>query len=1006
MRGRVIAILDERPCIANNNCWNGTFCTRTSFPWLTPESATCVSCWQCCLFPEVYGAESCSSHCHCRRNQSCSLESDCGWGEFCAVLLSHSDLPVCQPCHLCRNDAQAWRGSCAAACPSAALDDNGVAPQLQQGVGLEVHHYVFAAFDISGHPLAQTGFIQASAQSGGLVQVSEVAVRMWLADLPTYVQDALLKPATTQRLVSSPTVEGATASRIVSLRDIAASLANVAAQRDLLCPQLQSAGGTTAANSIIATTVPEGCVCNATANATTFRCPSGQRCSRRAWLPLPADVLTLGGTALLKARCVACEPGSYCPEGTYVEEQDGLDFMESQQCPQGYFCPTPAQKHECPAGYFCPARSTLNLTCDYVKLLLTLQVMPGTNALMTNILTDNIQFIVDSRKPLRGNYCPNRSSTPTKSCRAGFFCPDPSQELVCPSGNYCRTETVKPTVCPPLTLCNAGSYSPRIWPATVAAFCGLALSVLAVGVVAASLDHSRVQNLPSKADQDKRSAAARTMRRFVSRFHGDQLTSSPRKVWVVEPRNLEVRDLRWNGPGRAADRPVLKSVTGNFFAGELSAILGPSGCGKSSLLALLAGRDSHWPLNGGEVQVNGVRIHNPGHLKYVTGFVPQDDILCTELTVQENLQYSAALRLPRLSRRTSSADSYGSLSSCDLNAQMVTSPVSYTRTPTMSSGGKSSHTTNRRSNRRSSSGWSSVWGFTYSAAEERRLLVEEVLIMLDLKMLRDQRVGGINDRSLSGGQRKRVNIGVELVARPPVLLLDEPTSGLDAACSSDVLISLADMAEERLVNVIMVVHQPRRSVYKLFNTVVLLDRQGVSVYHGDARKAEAYFRSLGYPPIPSRENVPDRLLDIIAGKCYNQSGISTKELPPSSRTFSREMEEPSAASPMAGLPLSPISHASSPQQPTWQPSPVGRKPNPTRTRPALTEELAGVIEEEYEIILGAGAVKRGGMLDRSGLLRLLRHLGQEGQEVEDFVQGILEETGRRRRLEQQLRLDG
>ncbi|GLI62836.1 hypothetical protein VaNZ11_005404 [Volvox africanus] len=1007
--GRVVAIPDERPCISNNNCWNGTFCTRTSFPWLTSESATCVSCWQCCLFPEVYGAESCSSHCRCRRSQSCSLDSDCGQGEFCAVVLSRSDLPVCQPCHLCRNDAQAWCGACATACPSAALDDNGVAPQLQQGVGLEVHYddyYVFAAFDISGHPLAQAGFIEASAQSDGLVQVSEAAVRMWLADLPTYVQDALLQPATSQLLVSSPTVGGATASRIVSLRDIAARLATVAAQRDLLCPQLQSVGGTTGANSLIATTtVPEGCICNATANAATFRCPGGQRCSRRAWLPLPADVITLGGTALLKARCVACEPGSFCPEGTFVEEQDGWDFMESHQCPQGYFCPTPAQKHECPAGYFCPARSTLNLACDYVKLLLTRQVMPGTNALMTNILADSIQFLVDSRKPLRGNYCPNRSSTPTTSCRAGFFCPDPSQELTCPSGNYCRAETVKPTVCPPLTLCNAGSCSPRIWPATVAAFCGLALSVLAVGVVAASLDHSRVQNLPSKADQDKRSAAARTMRRFVSRFHGDQLTSSPRKVWVVEPRNLEVRDLRWTGPGRAADRPVLKSVTGYFFAGELSAILGPSGCGKSSLLALLAGRDSHWPLNGGEVQVNGVKIHNPGHLKYVTGFVPQDDILCTELTVQENLQYSAALRLPRLSRKTSSAGSNGSYNSSELSAQMVTSPVSYARSPTMSSGGKStSNMANCRSNSHSSSVWSSVRGFTYSAAEERKLLVEEVLTMLDLKMLRDQRVGGINDRSLSGGQRKRVNIGVELVARPPVLLLDEPTSGLDAACSSDVLISLADMAEERLVNVIMVVHQPRRSVYKLFKTVVLLDRQGVSVYHGDARKAEAYFRSLGYPPIPSRENVPDRLLDIIAGKCYNQSGISTKELPPSSRTFSREVDESPAASPTTGFPLTPLSPAPSPQEQTWQQSP--RKPNPSRTRPALTEELAGVVEEEYEIILGTGAVKRGGMLDRNGLLRLLRHLGQEGQEVEDFVQGILEETGRRRRLEQQLWMGG
>ncbi|GIL69077.1 hypothetical protein Vretifemale_72, partial [Volvox reticuliferus] len=201
--GRIIATPDGRPCIANNNCPIGTFCTLTSFPWLTSGSATCVSCWQCCLFPEVYGTESCSSRCRCRRDQPCSMDSDCGQGEFCAVLLSRSDLPVCQPCHLCRNDAQAWRGSCAAACPSAALDDNGIAPQLPQvSTGVEVqYYYVFAAFDIAGHPLAQTGFIEASAQNGGLVQVSEAAVRTWLGDLPTYVQDALLKPATVSRIV-------------------------------------------------------------------------------------------------------------------------------------------------------------------------------------------------------------------------------------------------------------------------------------------------------------------------------------------------------------------------------------------------------------------------------------------------------------------------------------------------------------------------------------------------------------------------------------------------------------------------------------------------------------------------------------------------------------------------------------------------------------------------------------------------------------------------------------
>jgi ABC-type multidrug transport system ATPase subunit len=69
----------------------------------------------------------------------------------------------------------------------------------------------------------------------------------------------------------------------------------------------------------------------------------------------------------------------------------------------------------------------------------------------------------------------------------------------------------------------------------------------------------------------------------------------------------------------------------------------------------------------------------------------------------------------------------------------------------------------------------------------RVLVIEDALEMLQLKAIQNFRVGSVEKRGISGGQRKRVNIGLELVAQPSILFLDEPTSGLDSTVSSDIL---------------------------------------------------------------------------------------------------------------------------------------------------------------------------------------------------------------------------
>lgn len=91
---------------------------------------------------------------------------------------------------------------------------------------------------------------------------------------------------------------------------------------------------------------------------------------------------------------------------------------------------------------------------------------------------------------------------------------------------------------------------------------------------------------------------------------------------------------------------------------------------------------------------------------------------------------------------------------------------------------------------------------------DKVLVVERVIECLGLQGVRDSLVGTVEKRGISGGQRKRVNVGLEMVMEPSLLILDEPTSGLDSSSSNLLLRALRREALEG-VNICMVVHQPR-----------------------------------------------------------------------------------------------------------------------------------------------------------------------------------------------------
>ncbi|KAK9385016.1 P-loop containing nucleoside triphosphate hydrolase protein [Lipomyces mesembrius] len=145
--------------------------------------------------------------------------------------------------------------------------------------------------------------------------------------------------------------------------------------------------------------------------------------------------------------------------------------------------------------------------------------------------------------------------------------------------------------------------------------------------------------------------------------------------------------------------------------------------------------------------------------------------------------------------------------------------------------------------------------------EERQRLVEEVILELGLKDCADTIVGDNEHKGLSGGEKRRLSIGIQLLSNPSVLFLDEPTTGLDAY-SAQLLIKTLQKLSRKGRTLITSIHQPRSDIFFLFDSITLLS-QGQPLYSGKVKESVTYFSRLGYT-IPEHMNPADYLIDIAA----------------------------------------------------------------------------------------------------------------------------------------------
>ncbi len=173
--------------------------------------------------------------------------------------------------------------------------------------------------------------------------------------------------------------------------------------------------------------------------------------------------------------------------------------------------------------------------------------------------------------------------------------------------------------------------------------------------------------------------------------------------------------------------------------------------------------------------------------------------------------------------------------------------------------------------------------FSHLRESEIDTLVLNTLDDLGLTQTKDLKVGSPLQKTISGGQRKRLNIGLELLREPAVLFVDEPTSGLSSRDSENIIDLLKELSLKGKL-VFAVIHQPSSDIFKMFDKLVILDTGGYQIYFGNPVDAVTYFKR-NIHLINSDEgechacgNVnPEQIFNIIETKVINEFGDTTNE---------------------------------------------------------------------------------------------------------------------------------
>lgn len=433
---------------------------------------------------------------------------------------------------------------------------------------------------------------------------------------------------------------------------------------------------------------------------------------------------------------------------------------------------------------------------------------------------------------MKSQFCEPQGYFEPQLCLPGYYCPNFTMMLPCPAGTYCIRGTSAPAPCPALSYCPDLTNVRRFYG-------GIVYSIIIDLVMAALYVFVRFYYEPLQSRKRSHESTAKFARdsstdleALVAAGRAFELSASPRKspeVATLEdgsngvPDYAEVSavelvsaksvledgfrkcnarlklDLKFENLGLTLPPPMSKTI--------LSGVRGRIRPGR--VTAVMgpsgAGKTTFLSVLMGKVgrTAGSLNINGEQDEMYryqkIIGYVPQEDTMIRECTVRENILFSARMRLPR-------------------------------------------------------TGWT-------DADVQRH--VDAVIEVLGLSGCADTLIGDVTTRGVSGGQRKRTNIGIEMAVAPAAIFLDEPTSGLDSNAALEVCKTLRSIADLGLT-VVAVIHQPRLEIFNTFDDLLLLAPGGVTAYIGPRAGVIPYFQELGYT-FSAGNNPADQLLDFVAG---------------------------------------------------------------------------------------------------------------------------------------------
>lgn len=242
---------------------------------------------------------------------------------------------------------------------------------------------------------------------------------------------------------------------------------------------------------------------------------------------------------------------------------------------------------------------------------------------------------------------------------------------------------------------------------------------------------------------------------------------------IEEPFSVHWKDVKVTAKVKGKTKEILHSVNGHARSGEVLAIVGASGSGKTTLLNYLSGFIGQDLKTSGSIYFGeGFKVTNT-QVRAASGYVLQEDIAQSQLTVTENLLYSAKFRFSDM-----------------------------------------------------------------TGIEET---LNKIIETLCLEKCRNTKIGSDLERGVSGGEKKRCCIGMELVHEPPVMFLDEPTTGLDSLSSENVVNCMKSLAKQNKA-VICTIHQPSTDLLEMFDKILII-HQGSVICHSSYSEMKAFFRN-------------------------------------------------------------------------------------------------------------------------------------------------------------------